>query len=972
MSYFSSNYTRINYPIGSPALKGLRNAQIGAIHAIASHFTLYDVEPALLVMPTGSGKTAVLNLAPYVLRARRVLVISSSVLVRGQIFEEFETLKTLKASNVFHVGIARPAVKEIKSPIKSIDEWQEMLAFDVAIGIPNSINEGITGEVSPPLDLFDLILVDEAHHLPAFTWTNIITHFPQAKKIFFTATPFRRDRKEITGKLAYYYPLSKAYADHIFGDIGYYPVVTDDPDIDLAIAREAERIFQKDKDEGFVHYMMVRTESKEDALRLEKLYGKHTRLRLKRVDSSVTYSSISKTIAKLRQGELDGIICVDMLGEGFDFPNLKIAAIHSPKKSLANTLQFIGRFARTNAENIGEAKFIAATSDIEIGKKRLYAEGAIWNDIIKNLSEEKIEEEDEIKDVLDTFEDETDPDLAEEISFYNINPYCHVKIYKSAGLQLDQTLQISGQPIVFHRVSEELNALVFITREAVKPKWVSSADVLDVTHYLYILFYDTETGLLFIHSSIKTPKFYDELVNQFSNGPAIRVAKYHINKVLADISDPEFFNIGMQSRNANSGETYRISAGPHAESIIRKSHGKNFANGHVFLRGVADTENITVGYSSASKVWSNAYLKVPNFIKWCQVYGKKIVSDKVVKTNTGFDFLPIGEVVKKFPYPVHSAIWNHETFMEYPVILQSVGDHVVGSDKLLNLAIEVNRTESTEDLMVIDLVGEGQGFSIPLWYDFENHYQIREELPYKYEVEGLVHRIDLVTYLNECPLHLYLLKFATVIDHEYYPPESDDAFSYDVVKMESFDWAARNTDITLESYDSPNQKVTNRGKNSIHESFRESLLEKGFPVIIYDHGNWELADFVTFQEFADSIEIVLYHVKGSAGNDPGDRVNDVYEVCMQAIKSQVWTVNKSAFTSKLRDRVHNNPGKFLAGSEATLNELMEKPKRIAFKFGIVQPGISHETFSPKLSYILAATDDSIINNGYSPLIVIGS
>src|SRR6185503_3788889 len=103
MAYFSPLYGRINYPIAAtPQGRGLRNAQIGAIHAIASYFTLYDAEPALVVMPTGSGKTAVLNLAPYVLRAGRVLVISSSVLVRGQIFEEFETLKTLKASSVFH------------------------------------------------------------------------------------------------------------------------------------------------------------------------------------------------------------------------------------------------------------------------------------------------------------------------------------------------------------------------------------------------------------------------------------------------------------------------------------------------------------------------------------------------------------------------------------------------------------------------------------------------------------------------------------------------------------------------------------------------------------------------------------------------------------------------------------------------------------------------------------------------------
>jgi len=970
MAYFASLYHRINYPIAATAqARGLRNAQIGAIHAIASHFTLYDTEPALVVMPTGSGKTAVLNLAPYVLRAGRVLVISSSVLVRGQIVEEFTTLKTLKASNVFHADIGTPAFREIKSRVKSLEEWEQMREVDVVIGIPSSINEGITEEIRPPDDLFDLILVDEAHHVPAFTWTRVITRFPQARKIFFTATPFRRDRKEITGKLAYYYPLSKAYEDHIFGDIGYYPVTTDGPDIDLAIAKEAEKIFQKDKQDGLMHYIMIRTESKDDAKVLERLYSEQTSLRLKRVDSSVTYSSINKTITKLRKGELDGIICVDMLGEGFDFPNLKIAAIHSPKKSLTNTLQFIGRFARTNAPNIGEAKFIAATSDIEIGKKRLYAEGAIWNDIIKNLSEEKIEEEDLIKEVLDTFEDETDLELAEEISFYNINPYCHVKVYRSGGLKLDATLEIGGQQIVFHRVSEDFNALVFVTRESVKPKWVASEDILDFYHYLYIFYYDKDTNLLFIHSSIKTPQFYDALVDQFSEGPATRVAKYHINKVLADISDPEFFNIGMVNRNANSGETYRISAGPNAEKTIRKSHGRSFANGHVFLRGVADKANVTVGYSSASKVWSNAYLKVPNFIKWCQINAKKIVSDREVRTNTGFDFLPIAQVVSKFPSPVHSGIWNHETFMEDPLILQEQEDAVMNSDHLLNLVIEVNRTASTEDRLVLDLTGGF--FSIPLTYDFDNHYQIREALPFSYQVEVDGHEIGLTTYLNECPLHLYMLDFAVIIDHEYLPPQPEDTFSYDVTKMEALDWAARETDITVEFYESASEKTSNGGRNSIHDSFGSFLLEGRYAVVIHDHGTWEMADFLTFQEFPDSMEITFYHVKGSADTDAGDRVNDVYEVCMQAIKSQMWVVNKTAFQQKLDDRVGGNSQKFLVGSEATMLALLAKPKRLDFKFGVVQPGISRTALSPKLSYLLGATDDFISNGGYE-LVVIGS
>lgn len=61
-----------------------------------------------------------------------------------------------------------------------------------------------------------------------------------------------------------------------------------------------------------------------------------------------------------------------MLGEGFNFPKLKIAAIHSPHKSLEVTLQFIGRFARTNAPNLGVAKFIAIPSEIEIEREKKY------------------------------------------------------------------------------------------------------------------------------------------------------------------------------------------------------------------------------------------------------------------------------------------------------------------------------------------------------------------------------------------------------------------------------------------------------------------------------------------------------------------------------------------------------------------------------------------------------------------------
>jgi len=190
---------------------------------------------------------------------------------------------------------------------------------------------------------FYLTPADEAHHVPAKTWEQILININDAKHILFTATPFRLDKKEIKGEIVYSYPLSMAYCDGIFGEIEYIPI-NEAPNKDYLIAKKAERVFYADRQLGFDHYLMVRTNTKENAKELEILYASETTLTLKRIDSSMSSRSITKYIDELRNKFLDGIICVDMLGEGFDFSNLKIAAIHSPHKSLASTLQFIGRF----------------------------------------------------------------------------------------------------------------------------------------------------------------------------------------------------------------------------------------------------------------------------------------------------------------------------------------------------------------------------------------------------------------------------------------------------------------------------------------------------------------------------------------------------------------------------------------------------------------------------------------------------
>jgi len=52
MRYFSNYYDAVRYPRETEEKKGLRQCQLGAIHAIASHFTNSNY-PAIITMPTG-------------------------------------------------------------------------------------------------------------------------------------------------------------------------------------------------------------------------------------------------------------------------------------------------------------------------------------------------------------------------------------------------------------------------------------------------------------------------------------------------------------------------------------------------------------------------------------------------------------------------------------------------------------------------------------------------------------------------------------------------------------------------------------------------------------------------------------------------------------------------------------------------------------------------------------------------------
>ena len=963
MGYFANNYNSIRYPIAEDDQPGLRKAQVGAIHSIYSHFTV-SKQPGIVIMPTGTGKTAVLMMCPFVLKANRVLVITPSKLVRNQIAVGFSELQPLRNLGVLSNQASGIRVKELTSEIRSMNTWAELSNYQVVISTPRCISPGIEGIQPSDPNFFDLILIDEAHHSPASSWIDIINHYTSASIVLFTATPFRRDKKEIPGKIIYNYPISLAYEEGIFGKTEFIPVDAPEGD-DIAIARECERVFRAEP-EGTVHYIMVRTDSKSRATALAEIYRNNTSLRLSLVHSGLSARTVENTLINLRNGNIDGIICVDMLGEGFDFPNLKIAAIHSPHKSLAATLQFIGRFTRTNAGNITYAKFIAIPSEIEIERKFLYRTNSIWRELIIDLSQTRIDEEVESRDLIDGFQVNED-DTAEEfqdLSLSSIEPSYHAKIYSiSRGIyQCERVIDFSEHNLIIaHREDNvDENVSVLILQDINFPKWSKSNSLENIANHLIIVYYDTDSNLLFINSTIKkSVDFYEFILNAyFEDGSGSILSDRELNSVLANINEAEFFNIGMRNRSHyGANESYRIVTGPTAHLSIDRRDADNFHRGHLFGKGVENGSNVTIGLSSSSKVWSQRNGNLFNFVRWSKAIAQKINEGLDGRTNTPVDDLPTSIDLDVLPNKsVVSVNWHESAYKNFTKVIYENGA-VSQSLELTDIQLIFNYDNSDDDHYRIQLLCDH--FSLPIFFSFnydiffmsENEALSNQITVYKADTEKGLRVID---YINSYPLIFYYEDFSLLYNGYQYLDAPRELPQFPVEYLDdSVAWNTNNVDIDNEC----------TGPRSIHDYFKRRLAESGLPFAYYDHGSGEISDFITAELTTDDILIKLYHCKGSSSPNPGNRVNDVYEVIGQGIKCLNYT-NYSRLIQKLERRQR---GKTLTGycsdNVSLLQQLISNNRgmKVSFQITLVQPGITKMGVEARILSLLAAANSSIVS-----------
>ena len=380
--------------------------QLGAIYAVQSHWTV-GKDPATVVIPTGVGKTDTMLSLLVAERCQRVMVVVPTDALRSQISEKVISLGLLKDPH-FQVVSSKalyPVVGILNRRPKDIEEVDSLFRKCNVIVTTMPLASQCTPEVTRRMaDLSSCLFIDEAHHVAAPTWKGFKEAFRKARIVQFTATPFRNDDKPIGGKRIFTFSLRHAQEQGYFRQIHFKPVIEFDPARkDSAIAEAAVAQLRADAHLG--HILMARVGNVARARDVFECYREYTEFSPVQIHTGITSKAKRDEIRrKLISGESRIVVCVDMLGEGFDLPELKIAAFHDIRKTLAVTLQLAGRFTRSKP-HLGNATFVANVADLDVKDelKRLYQHDSDWNSLLPLMSERATEGEFSLWEFLGAF-----------------------------------------------------------------------------------------------------------------------------------------------------------------------------------------------------------------------------------------------------------------------------------------------------------------------------------------------------------------------------------------------------------------------------------------------------------------------------------------------------------------------------------------------------------------------------------------
>lgn len=340
-----------------------------------------------VVLPVGCGKSGTIAISPFAFKSNRTLVVAPNLNIANQLLKDFDP-----ANPEMFYQKAKVIDAPYPEPVEIRGRTTNRSDLDSADVVATNIQQ-LQGEDNRwlqdlPADYFDLILFDEGHHNVALSWDMLKAKFPAARIVNFSATPMRSDGQLMAGRIIYSYPVARAiragYVKRLKAVVLNpktlrYVRREDGQEIEVTLD-EVRRLGEDDADfrRSIVSSEATMTTIVDASIReLDRLRNESGDKNLKIIASALNFTHCAeivkayrargrradyvhsleagkaneRVLKKLENNELDVIVQVRKLGEGFDHPHLAVAAIFSIFANLSPFVQFVGRIMRVVKQN---------------------------------------------------------------------------------------------------------------------------------------------------------------------------------------------------------------------------------------------------------------------------------------------------------------------------------------------------------------------------------------------------------------------------------------------------------------------------------------------------------------------------------------------------------------------------------------------------------------------------------------------
>lgn len=365
--------------------------QFKALKMIEDYINSSSKFPALVKMPTGTGKTGVMAVASQITKDVVLIIVPNSILPEQTLSEIQEGF--FKKINHKPSRIKEAIIIDKASMMSKLDyEKNPILIMTIQLLAYIAENEEVYWKSLK--DNVKLLFFDEGHREPAKYWRIVIRQF-ECKKILFTATPYRNDKTifDVDDNFVYQYFTSDAIKDKSIVEPGFKEIDAKFFENDKLLAT-----FISDQIKNTNHKVLVRMKDSERIKRVVNILNSAERCAVGFHSNFSRESNFFDKGEKIYDVKNDYQIFIhdEMFIEGLDFPELSTLILVDLFNNTKNYIQQIGRILRYFTGK-KQATVCLPSQQAEFWKKQ-------WELYLKFDSEDK----EEIEYVDNIFKDELD------------------------------------------------------------------------------------------------------------------------------------------------------------------------------------------------------------------------------------------------------------------------------------------------------------------------------------------------------------------------------------------------------------------------------------------------------------------------------------------------------------------------------------------------------------------------------------